>query len=103
LIAVSLGIRDGVTDAHQGVPAYVFDALFRGEPGRRELRQAIHRILVPLVVGVLLDMVVLFYLTGSIRIMTSVVVGTLLVAVPYMVARALSNRITTRRLHKMRE
>ena len=44
----------------------------------------------------------IFYLTGSIRILTSLVVGTLLVAVPYMVARTLSNRMTVRRLYKKR-
>src|SRR5262249_10180305 len=51
---------------------------------------------VGLPVGILLDVMVQYMLFRSVRIVGAMIVGTLLIAVPYVMARGLANRVVSR-------
>ncbi|HEX7117710.1 MAG TPA: hypothetical protein VF212_02925 [Longimicrobiales bacterium] len=97
LLAVALGIRDGRLDAAAGRPAYVFAVLFVTERRREALASGLKTLARPLFVAVLIDMVVQFLIFRSVRVWHAVLVGTALIALPYVAARGLANRISQRR------
>lgn len=99
IVAILLGIRDGRRDAMAGRPAYLISVFFtRG--GRREaLKSGARSFIKPFVVSVVLDMVVQFFLFRDVRIWSAFVVGTLLIALPYSLARGLTNRFVRWRAH----
>lgn len=97
LAALLLGIRFGLRDARKGKEPF-FMSVVHAKHGRwsavgRGLRDAI----VPLCVALVVDGILQRMLLGRVRPLAAVVVGTLLVFVPFAVARGVSNRIWTRR------
>jgi hypothetical protein len=95
--AILLGIRDGLRDAQNGEPFYLL-ALISDHTLRPAKIASLWRSLrVGLVVAILLDAVVQYMLFRSIRIVGAILVGTILMALPYAVARALANRAATAR------
>src|SRR5437899_1823435 len=105
LVAIFLGIRDGVTDAKLGKSPFVVALLFAREgaiPRRELLKTSLRRIFMPLAIGVVLDMIVQWYLFHRVLLSGAILVGALLVALPYTIARGLTNRIVTNR-NKRRE
>ena len=97
LIAVALGIRDGRLDAAAGRPPYVFAFLFVHEQRREELMSGLRTLAKPLAVAVLLDAVLQYVMFHSVRLWHAVLAGTILIAIPYAVARGLTNRYARRR------
>lgn len=97
LIAILLGIRDGRRDAHAGRPPYVFAVLAVRELRREELASGLETLAKPLVVAILVDMVVQYLIFRSVHLWSALVVGAAIVALPYVVTRALTNRIVRRR------
>jgi hypothetical protein len=96
LIAILLGIRDGLRDARTGEPPYVL-ALFSERERRRErIVQLWASLRIGLPLAILLDAAVQYLLFRSIRMVGAILVGTLLMAVPYSLARGLTNRIVRR-------
>jgi len=100
LVAIILGIRDGVPDAKLGKPPFVVALLFarKGAIPRAELLKTfLRRILLPLAVGVVLDMIAQWLLFDRVRLWSAVLVGATLVGLPYAAARGLTNRFVTNR------
>jgi hypothetical protein len=93
LVATLLGIRSGVADARAGRPPYllglVTDRQRRGELARDGLATVANLLLV----GVLLDAVFQWVILGVSHPGAALVVGPVLIAVPYALARALSTRL----------
>jgi hypothetical protein len=93
LIATLLGIRSGVADARAGRSPYllglVTDRQRRGELARDGLATVANLLLM----GVLLDSVFQWVILGISHPGAALVVGPVLIATPYAVARALSNRV----------
>jgi hypothetical protein len=105
LAAIFLGIRDGVTDAKLGRPPYVIGLFFAGHgaiPRRELLKTSFRRIVIPLAIGIIFDMIVQWELFHRVIIVGAILVGALLVALPYTIARGVTNRIVTNR-YKRRE
>lgn len=94
LVAILLGIRDGRLDAKAGRRPYVIAALFVREGRKDALLSGIKTFSKPFVVSVILDVIFQFYLFHHVRFWSAVVVGTLLIALPYSIARGLTNRFT---------
>jgi len=92
LVATLLGIRSGVADARAGRPPYllglVTDRQRRGELARDGLATVANLLLI----GVLLDAVFQWVILGVSHPGAALVVGPVLIAVPYALARALSAR-----------
>jgi hypothetical protein len=92
LLAILLGVRSGVADARAGRPPYILglatDRQRRGELAREGFGTVANLVLM----GILLDSVFQWVILGASYPGPALVVGPVLIATPYVVARALSNR-----------
>lgn len=99
LIATLLGIRSGLADARAGRPPYLSGMLvhrgLRGELVRTGFAVVVNLLLM----GILLDAVFQWVILGVSHPGAALVVGPVLIVVPYVLARALSNRLARRRGH----
>jgi hypothetical protein len=92
VIALLLGMRDGRRDHRAGQPPYGI-ALILSKGRRREMMKAgLRSILVPLCVAILLDAVIQFVIFHAVTPRVAVSTGILLIALPYIAARGLTNR-----------
>ena len=95
LIAIILGLRFGVRDAKAGKRPF-FHALAHGEGGRGALlKHAARDVITPLIVAVIIDSVLQQLINHRIRPFASVIVGGILVFLPFLIVRALANRVWT--------
>jgi len=96
LLAIVLGIRDGRHPHQPGRPPY-FLSLFTEQADRRQrVRAGLKAIAIPFVLALVLDSVVQVLLWGRPMLWSALVVGTFLVALPYLLARGLANRVMSR-------
>ena len=102
LIASILGIRSGREDARAGRPPFIFGVLFRPEQRRLLLASGFQTIVNLLLMGILLDSLFQWVLFGTSYPGAALVVGPVLITVPYAVARALANRAARSRLEEPR-
>jgi hypothetical protein len=100
LVAILLGLRSGLADARAGRPAYLYGVLLH--PGlRRELvRTGFAAVANLLLMGILLDSVFQWVILGASYPGAALVVGPVLIVLPYSLARALSNRLARARSHR---
>ena len=96
LVAIALGTRDGIADAKQGKPPYYIRILFTSEPKHIVLKASLKRIATPLAVGIVLDMILQWVIFQAIFLLPALIAGAILVALPYSIARGLSNRVARR-------
>jgi hypothetical protein len=96
LVAIALGIRDGMADAKQGKPPYFIRVLFTSERKLYVLKTSLKRIATPLTIGIVLDMILQWVIFQAVFLLPAVIAGTILVALPYSLARGLSNRVARR-------
>jgi hypothetical protein len=93
LVAILLGVRSGVADARAGRPPYLW-ALTTDRQRRGALMQeGFATVANLLLMGILLDSVFQWVILGASYPAPALLVGPVLIATPYAVARALSNRI----------
>jgi hypothetical protein len=96
LVAIAIGMRLGIVDAHSGKPPIVM-RIFRSAHRRIEvLKEALSDVLLPFCVSVVMDGVLQHYTAGHVRPLAALVVGALLVWLPYSIARGFTNRFVTR-------
>src|SRR4051794_15850819 len=89
LAAVILGVRLGIKDAKRGDTPF-FKALVHGEGGRGAmLAKAAREALVPLIVAFVIDSILQRLINGRVRPLVAVIVGGLLVFLPFLIVRAL--------------
>jgi hypothetical protein len=93
VLAAALGVRAGRSDARAGRPPYLWALLFSGEGRGALVRTAVERIANLLLMGILLDSVFQWLILGASYPGAALIVGPVLIAVPYAVARALANRV----------
>lgn len=99
LLAMLLGLRFGLRDAKQGKLPF-FLALREDKAGRGALlRQAARDAIVPLGIALVIDSILQYMINGHVRPLAAVIVGGLLVFLPFLIVRALSNRIVTHGHH----
>jgi hypothetical protein len=92
-LAVVLGIRIGIADARAGKQPFVA-RLIRSPHERWNLvRGSIGHAALPLTIALLMDCIFQFLALGKIRFLAAVVVGILLVWLPFSSVRGLANRI----------
>ena len=94
VFAAALGIVAGRSDARAGRPTFLYALLFGGVSRAALVRGSIESIANLLFMGVLLDSVCQWLILGVSYPGPALVVGPLLIAVPYAVARELANRFT---------
>ena len=93
LVAITLGIRNGLADARAGRPPYLSGMLFHGKLRRELFKTGIVTVANILLMGILVDSVCQWLILGRSYPGAALVVGPVLIVGPYGVARALSNRL----------
>jgi len=90
-VALLLGLRDGLGDARAGRPPYLYSLVFY--QGRRELlRSGFNTVVNLMLMGILLDSIAQWLILGASYPVAALVVGPVLIMLPYTLARALTNR-----------
>jgi len=99
LVAILLGARDGRKDARAGLPPFVWRLIFHGASSRRELlRGALSSVSNLIAVAILLDVISQYLIFGEIHPAAALILGPVLIALPYSLSRAVTNRIAQRRI-----
>ncbi len=93
-IAAALGIGAGRSDARAGRPPYLYALFFGGQSRAALVRSFLESIANLLLMGILIDAVCQWLILGVSHPGAALVVGPLLITIPYAVARALANRLT---------
>ncbi len=97
LMAVLLGLRLGVSDAKEGRAPFLF-RLFTTKGGRWGLfRDSLWDAAIPLAVALIIDGILQYLTLGRVRPLAALVVGGILVWLPFAISRALTNRAWRRR------
>lgn len=94
LIAVVLGLRGGLGDARAGRRAYLLGLILGGTDRKELLRSGLAAIRNLLAVGIVLDALAQFLIYRQVHPGAALVIGPILICLPYVVARALTNRVT---------
>jgi hypothetical protein len=92
-VAIILGARSGIKDARDGVPPFLWALAFHGTRRRKLLRSVFVSIRDVVAIAILLDVISQFLIFHNIRPGAALLVGPVLITLPYVVARALTNRI----------
>jgi len=92
LLATVLGVRSGIADARAGRPPYVFGVLFNRKSRSELLKTGFAAIVNLVLMGILLDSLFQWVILGASYPGAALVVGPVLIATPYAIARALTNR-----------
>lgn len=96
-VAVVLGVRDGKHDSRTKRPPFLSGLAFR-QTHRRDLwRSAIASVRDLVAIAVILDIISQMLIFRQIRPGAALLVGPALIAVPYSISRALTNRIASGR------
>lgn len=96
-LAMLLGVRDGVRDARAGKPPFVWYLIVRPAGRQRQLKQALRRLMIPIIVAIAMDGIVQYLLFHKVWVLGAMVVGITIIGLPYSLARALTNRILSTR------
>lgn len=93
LVAMLLGIRFGLRDAKQGKSPFV--ASIAEAKGSRWsiLKQGLRDAIVPLCVAFVIDGILQRLILGRVRSLAAIAVGSLLVFLPFVILRGISNRL----------
>ena len=96
LIAIILGVRLGIADAKEGKAPFLM-RLFKTSKHRAKLaREAAADVIIPFTVAVVIDGILQYYALGYVRPAAAIVMGALLIWLPFSISRALTNRIYRR-------
>ncbi|MDZ7653960.1 MAG: hypothetical protein U5L03_16080 [Burkholderiaceae bacterium] len=92
LIAIVLGWRAGQGDARAGRPAYLWGLIFGGTDRMQQLRSGLSDIRNLLAAGIVLDAVAQLLIYRQVHPGAALVVGPVLIGLPYALARAMTCR-----------
>lgn len=93
LVAILLGVRAGRGDARAGRPPYLLAVIAHPQHRREMLAETARALANVVLVGILLDAVCQRLILGVAHPAAALVVGPVLIALPYAFARAISNRV----------
>jgi ribose/xylose/arabinose/galactoside ABC-type transport system permease subunit len=96
-MAIIIGARQGVKDAHANLPPFLWTLAFHASHRRHALRTAFTDIRDLIAIAILLDMISQALIFHDVHPGAAVLLGPVLIAVPYSVARELANRIARAR------
>jgi hypothetical protein len=97
MVAILLGARDGVKDARAGSPAFLWGLAFQGQHRRKMLRSAFTSVSDLVAIAILLDLISQFLIFREIHPAAALLLGPVLIGMPYAVSRGLGNRILRKR------
>jgi len=91
-LAILVGVRGGLADARAGRPPFLFGLLRNPDRRGESLRSALAAIGTLLAMGILLDMIYQVVIERSVHPGAALLVGPILICLPYALARALTAR-----------
>jgi hypothetical protein len=94
LVAIALGIRDGIADARAGRPAYFYGVLFDPKVRGALLKSSFTTLLNMILFGVLLDSICQWLILGNSYLGAALVVGPVLIVAPYTMSRSVTRLAT---------
>lgn len=100
VVAIGLGIRDGLRDAKAGRKPFVLDLIVRPEGRARQLKRALASVGKGILIAIVLDAIIQYIMFKTVHPGAAIFVGIVLMAVPYSLARGLANRIATARMQR---
>ena len=92
-VAIFLGIRAGISDAKARREPYLLSILFDSESRRALLKGAFEQLSVLIAMSILLDALSQFLILHEVFPGAALIVGPVLIALPYSLTRAVTNRI----------
>lgn len=93
VLAILLGVRGGLADARAGNPPFLFGLVFDAGRRRALLRSGAAAISTLLAMGIILDLVFQLVLYHAVHPGAALLVGPILICLPYALSRALTNRL----------
>ena len=96
-VATLLGARDGVKDARAGACPFIWGIVLRRDLRSQLLRSGLASVRNLVAIAVLLDLISQYLIFRQIHPGAALLLGPVLIAAPYSLARALANRIARRR------
>lgn len=93
LLAIILGWRGGLDDARAGRPPYLYGLIMGGVKRRELLRSGMAAIRNLVAAGIVLDAVAQLLIYRQVHPGAALVVGPVLICLPYALSRALTNRV----------
>jgi hypothetical protein len=93
VVAILLGARAGTADARAGRPPYLLAVAAHGRHRREMLGETVAHLANIVLIGILLDAVSQWLILGVAHPFAALVVGPVLIALPYALTRALANRV----------
>ena len=100
-VAIILGARSGKKDAQLGLPPFIWAVIFHGEHRRELLKNMLVSIRDLAAVAILLDMISQFLIFHEVRPGAALIVGPVLITLPYACSRALTNRLVRKTHHPL--
>ncbi len=94
MIAIILGVYGGMADAKAGNPPYLWRLISHAKRSKELLISGFAAISNLLAFGIILDVVFQFVLYKAVHPGAALIVGPILICVPYAVSRALTNRLS---------
>jgi hypothetical protein len=101
IVAILLGTRDGVKDARAGSRPFLWGLVFHRELRGQLLRSGLASVRNLVAIAILLDIISQYLIFHEIHPGAAVLLGPMLIALPYALARAFANRIARRRGHDL--
>jgi hypothetical protein len=92
-LAILLGVRGGLADARAGNPPFLFGLLFDAGRRRASLRSGAAAVRTLLAMGIVLDVVFQLVIYRAVHPAAAVLIGPILICVPYALSRALTTRL----------
>lgn len=92
-VAIILGVRSGMRDAQAGIPPFVWALIFHGSQRKELVRSASRAIKNVIAIAILADMVSQYLIFHNVRSGAALLVGPVLITLPYIMGRAFTNRI----------
>jgi hypothetical protein len=93
LVAIFLGWRSGLGDARAGRPPYLYGLVSGGANRKEMLRSGLAAVRDLVAMAVVLDAVSQLLIYKQVHPGVALIVGPVLIGIPYAVARALTNRV----------
>jgi len=97
MAALLVGMRDGIKDSRVGFPPFLSALVFQRTRRVNLLRSAFASVRDLVAIAIILDVISQFLIFQEIHPGAALVLGPVLIAVPYSISRAVANRIARRR------
>jgi hypothetical protein len=101
LVATIVGLRLGITDAKLGKDPFLMRLAFTGTNRGELVTDALRTLVFPFSVAIVLDCVLQYLMFNHVRPLAALIVGTVLIWIPFSISRSFTNRIYRRR-HPLR-